>query len=376
MFDSDFYAILGVDRRASNEELKKAYRQMARKYHPDINKDDPEAEEKFKLITRAYEVLSDPIERDKYDRVGHDLYANGRRQAQYNDFSAFDIFGDFGSIFDSFFGRATATQTRSRARQGNHRRVHLSLSFEEAAFGVKKSIEYDRTAKCESCKGSGARSGTSPTNCPDCGGSGQISTYRNTILGNIMTSRPCDRCDGSGSVILHSCPECQGTGLIIKRVSLDVDIPAGISDNTRLKISDHGDAGRYGGPTGDLYIDVTVKSHKLFTREGYNIHSRVDVSHAQATLGSNIIVQTLDGEESVEISPGIQSNDSIILKNKGIPHLNSKGRGDHILTVTVRTPGKLSDEEVKLYKRLADIRGENVGDGTTDFLKRIKRAFK
>jgi molecular chaperone DnaJ len=376
LFDGDFYKILGVSREAGDEELKKAYRQMARKYHPDINKDDPEAEEKFKLITRAYEVLSDPIERDKYDRMGHDLYANGRRQARYDDFSAFDIFGDFGTIFDSFFGRTTGTQARSRAKQGNHRRVHLSISFEEAAFGVKKDVEYDCTLVCKSCKGSGARSGTSPTTCPDCGGSGQISTYRNTILGNIMTSRPCERCDGSGRVILHSCPDCQGTGLIIKMVSLNVDVPAGISDNTRLKISGHGDAGRYGGPTGDLYIDVSVKQHKLFTREGYDIHSRVEISHAQAALGSNIVVQTLDGEQAVEIHPGFQPNDSVLLRNKGIPHLNSKGRGDHILTVAVRTPGKLSGEEIKLYKRLAEIRDEKVGDGTTDFFKRMRRAFR
>jgi molecular chaperone DnaJ len=159
-------------------------------------------------------------------------------------------------------------------------------------------------------------------------------------------------------------------------VSLNVDVPAGISDNTRLKISGHGDAGRYGGPTGDLYIDVSVKQHKLFTREGYDIHSRVEISHAQAALGSNIVVQTLDGEQAVEIHPGFQPNDSVLLRNKGIPHLNSKGRGDHILTVAVRTPGKLSGEEIKLYKRLAEIRDEKVGDGTTDFFKRMRRAFR
>jgi molecular chaperone DnaJ len=376
LFDGDFYKVLGVSRGASDEELKKAYRLMARKYHPDINKDDPEAEEKFKLVTRAYEVLSDPIERDKYDRMGHDLYANGRRQAHYEDFSAFDIFGDFGTIFDSFFGRTTGTQARSRAKQGNHRRVHLSISFEESAFGVKKSVEYDRMLVCESCRGSGASSGTSPTTCPDCGGSGQISTYRNTILGNIMTSRPCERCEGSGRVILHPCSACQGTGLIIKRVSLNVDVPAGVSDNTRLKVSGHGDAGRNGGPTGDLYIDVSVKPHKLFTRDGYNIHSQVEISFAQAALGSSIVVHTLDGEQAVEIHPGFQSNDSVLLRNKGIPHLNGRGRGDHILTVIVRTPGKLSEEESKLYKMLAEIRGEKVGDGTTDFFKRMRRVFK
>ncbi|MCL5986582.1 MAG: molecular chaperone DnaJ [Actinobacteria bacterium] len=376
LLDGDFYQVLGVGRGAGNEELKKAYRQMARKCHPDINKDDPEAEEKFKLVTRAYEVLSDPIERDKYDRIGHDIYVNGRRQAYNEDFSAFDIFGDFGTIFDSFFGRATGTQARSRAKQGNHRRVHLSISFEEAAFGVKKSVEYDRMLVCEDCKGSGAHSGTSVTKCPDCGGSGQISTYRNTILGNIMTSRICERCEGSGRVILHPCSACQGTGLIIKRVSLNVDVPAGISDNTRLKLSGNGDAGRNGGPPGDLYIDVSVKPHKLFTRDGYNVHSQVEISFAQAALGSSIVVQTLDGEQSVEVYPGSQSNNSILLRNKGIPHLNGKGRGDHIVTVIVRTQSKLSEEEIKLYKRLAEIRGEKVGDGTTDFFKRIKRAFK
>ena len=376
LFDGNFYEILGVNRGTNGEELKKAYRQMARKYHPDINKDDPETEEKFKLITRAYEVLSDPIERDKYDRVGHDLYINGRRQAYNEDFSAFDIFGDFGSIFDSFFGMSTGTHARSRAKQGNHRRVHLTISFEEAAFGVKKTLEYDRMLLCEDCRGSGASSGTSPAACPDCGGSGQVSTYRNTILGKIMTSRTCDRCEGSGRVILHPCAACQGTGLVIKRISFDVDVPAGISDNTRLKLSGQGDAGRNGGPPGDLYVDISVKPHKQFTRDGYDVHSQVEISFAQAALGSGIVVQTLDGEQAVEIHPGFQSNNSVLLKNKGIPHLNSRGRGDHIITMIVKTPGKLSEEETKLYKRLAEINSDKVGDGTTDFFKRMRRAFK
>jgi molecular chaperone DnaJ len=346
----DLYAVLGVSRDAADDEIKRAYRKLARELHPDVNR-DPGAAERFKQVAAAYEVLSDPAKRRQYD-----MYGSG---------GAPDLF-PFGDIFEVFFGgggRRTARPRRTRARRGGDVFAEVSLGLEEAAFGVQREISIDSMETCQRCKGNGCEPGTHPTRCSRCGGAGEVQDVQRSIFGNIMTARTCATCEGTGQEILERCTECGGDGLVSRRQVVTVDIPAGVSDGMELRVSGAGDSGRLGGATGDLYVAVHVAPHTMFERRGHDLHAVLDVTMAQAALGAEFEVPTLEGAERVRVHPGTQSGAEIRLRGQGIPHLGRRGRGDLFLTVLVHTPEGLKRQERELLERLAQLRGEDLGRG-------------
>ncbi len=366
----DYYEVLGVSKSATDDELKKAYRKLAKQYHPDANPDNKEeAEKKFKEVNEAYEVLSDPQKRKMYDQFGHSG-PNGY-SSDFSGFSGFDGFSgfsgfngagfdvDFGDIFSSFFGGSSRSSSRRNGPQrGNDIKVQVEISFREAAFGVKKQVKVTRKEHCSTCNGTGARPGTQPETCKACGGSGQVRTVRNTILGSMQSVRPCDNCAGTGKVISNPCQDCKGTGYVRKTRTVTFNIPAGIDNGMVIPIRGEGEPGLRGGPAGDLYIQVSVAQDSIFSRKGDNLFANVHISFSRATLGGKILVPTLEGQEEYELPSGTQGGTTFTLRNKGIKNVNGKGLGHLYFTIIVDVPKKLTQEQRELIMRLGEISGE------------------
>ena len=348
----DLYAVLGVDRMASTDDIKKAYRKLARELHPDVN-GDPDAGERFKRVTAAYEVLSDPAKRRQYDTFGSQAIP--------------DMF-PFGDIFDVFFGSGFGgTRTRgrrTRTRPGEDVFAQVSLTLEEAAFGTQREVEIQSLETCERCNGTGCEPGTYPTRCTRCGGAGEIQDVQRSFFGTIMTARTCPTCGGTGEEIKNPCGQCRGEGRLPRRQTVTVEVPAGVSDGMELRISGAGHSGRQGGATGDLYLAVTVTPHAVYERRGSDLVAVLDIPMTQAALGIEMDVPTLDGTERVRVAPGTQSGAVIRLRGKGVPHLGRRGRGDILLDVRVSTPERLRREERAALERLAQLRDEPAGGGT------------
>ncbi|HBG0717248.1 molecular chaperone DnaJ [Clostridioides difficile] len=371
----DYYEVLGISKDAEAQEIKKAYRKLAMKYHPDRNPGDKEAEEKFKEINEAYEVLSDDTKRKTYDQFGHDGL-NGQGGFGGQGFGGFeDMFGDiFGDMFGGSFGGGRAR--RRGPQRGADIRQSVTISFEEAAFGKKMSIKVNRSEECEECNGTGAKPGTSKKTCSTCNGTGQVRTVQRTPFGNIASSRPCSACNGTGEVIESPCSKCHGTGNTRKVKTIEVDIPAGIDDGQMIKLSGQGEVGEKGAPRGDLYIVVNVKSHPLFTRDGNDIYFEMPITFVQATLGDEIEVPTLDGKVKYSVPEGTQTGTVFRLKEKGIPRIRGNSRGDQYVKVVVEIPKKLNDKQKELLREFAKECGSNVHEKKKTFGQKIEDMFK
>lgn len=376
----DYYDVLGVGKSADATEIKKAYRKLAMKYHPDKNPGDKEAEEKFKEINEAYEVLSDETKRRNYDQFGHEGVngqgfggAGGFGGQGFGGFD--DIFGDiFGDMFGGGFGGGR--QRRRGPERGADIKQRVNISFEEAAFGKKVQVKINRSEECEECNGSGAKPGTSKKTCPTCNGSGQVQSVQRTPFGNIASTRTCSTCNGDGEVIDSPCTKCHGKGSIRKTKTIEVDIPAGIDEGQMIKLGGQGELGSRGGPRGDLYIEVNVNAHPLFTREGYDVYLEMPITFAQATLGDKIQVPTLDGKVEYEIPEGTQTGTVFRLKGKGIPKLRSNVRGDQYVKVTVEIPKKLNDKQKELVRQFAKECGQEVHQRQKTLSDKIDNFFK
>ncbi|CAN5680480.1 molecular chaperone DnaJ [soil metagenome] len=355
----DYYALLGVGRDATAEEIKRAYRKLARELHPDVNP-DPASQDRFKDITAAYEVLSDPEKRRIVDLGGDPLAPGGGGGGAGSPFSGFG--GGFGDILETFFGAGAggARGPRSRVRQGADALLRLELTLNEMAFGVKKDIAVETAVTCQTCHGDGCSPGTSPRTCDTCAGHGEIQSMQRSLLGPVMTSRPCPPCGGTGQQIPSPCPNCSGEGRVRARRTIAVDVPGGIEDGMRIRMSGQGEVGPGGGPAGDLYIEVTEHPHDVFTREGADLHCTIAVPMTAAALGTEIDLPTLDSQEKVEIRPGTQSGAVITMRGRGVPRLRSSARGDLHVHLEVRTPTKLDEEQERLLRELAALRDEEV----------------
>lgn len=357
----DYYEVLGVARNANKEEVKKAFRKLAREYHPDVSKHD-DAETRFKEINEAYEVLSDDDKRSRYDRFGHaGVQNNGFGSTGGVGFSGFE------EIFEDFFnnlGGARQAGRRRGPRPGNDRRVNVSVTFEESVFGVEKQIEFDRLEACETCHGSGAEPGTTPSRCPECKGTGEIRQVQQTFLGAMVRAATCPRCSGRGEINTSPCHTCSGNGLLRKRANLSVQIPPGVREGLQIQIRNEGDAGENNAPNGNLYVIIDAKDHKFFKRKDNDIILDISLNVAQAALGDKIAVPTVDGDMEVVIPPGTQTGKVFRLRGKGIPRLRSdgsnSGRGDQLVYVQVTVPTSLTAEQRDLFERLANTLGKEV----------------
>jgi len=346
----DYYEVLGIARSATDEEVKRAFRKLAFKYHPDRNRDDG-TEEKFKEVNEAYEVLSDPDKRAAYDRFGH----GGINGVFGRGFEGFN-FGGFGDIFDAFFGGAT-TATRQAPQPGADLHYRLSITFEEAAFGCQKEIDILRTENCPLCQGIGCRPGSQPSRCPNCNGSGQVRRTQQSIFGRFTSTTTCPQCHGEGRIITEPCAQCRSTGKEKRQRSISVKIPAGVDNSTQVRLMGEGEAGARGGSSGNLYITLSVQPHRFFSRDGDDILYELPINFAQAALGAEVEVPTLDGEVKLKIPTGCQTGEVLQLKNRGVPHLHRKGRGDHLVTLRVVTPDKLTKKQHQLFEELANSLG-------------------
>lgn len=380
MAGRDFYEVLGVARTADEAELKRAFRQLARKYHPDANPDDPSAAEQFKELGLAYSVLSDPAKRARYDQLGHGAFTaaeNGGAGGGAADFAQGAGFGglDFEDLFESVLGDAFfGGRGRRRASgpvRGNDLRVAVQISFEESAFGCKREITVPRVEACSVCGGAGAAPGSRPKPCTACGGAGQVRVGRATPFGQFVSVQPCANCGGRGTVIEKPCAECQGQGRIRRRRTLNVDIPAGVEDGSRLRLAGAGEAGDRGGPAGDLYVDVAVSAHPRFRREGRDVVSDLAIGVAQAALGADIEVDTLDGKQTVHVPEGTQPGDVVRLRGKGIVAVHGRERGDHRVVVRVEVPKHLSAAEREALRAYAEAHGEAVHGGARQPFRRV-----
>ncbi len=354
-----YYEILGVSQDASSDEIKRAFRKKAREYHPDVNK-APDAEEKFKELGQAYEVLMDDEKRSMYDRYGED----GLKNAGYDFEGPFDFgFGDLSEILSSFFGAGMGPGGRrhdvNAPVRGSDLRLDLEIEFEEAIFGAEKEVEIAHLETCNVCSGKGAEPGSSPITCNTCGGAGQVQHSTQTILGSFTQVSTCPHCQGSGQMISNPCKNCSGQGRKNVPKIINVRIPKGVDNNTKLRVNSEGDAGKNGGPSGDLYIILYIKPHSIFRRDGFNIYTEEAISFTQAALGAHIEVETVDGPKPLKINAGIQNNTVLTIRGAGVPFINNPNkRGDQYIKINVVTPTNLSDEEKKLFQRLDQIQNE------------------
>ncbi|MCU1487014.1 MAG: dnaJ [Actinomycetia bacterium] len=374
---SDYYGLLGVAPTATQDEIKKAYRRQARELHPDTNP-DPTAEERFKEVALAYETLSDPERRRRYDQFGPEGAAGG---------AGFDPFaggGGLGDIFEAFFGGAAGGSPFGGARQrgptgpprGADMELAVELTFEEAVFGVAKDLSLRLPVPCSTCDASGAKPGTSPEVCGECGGAGQVRRVRQSILGQMVTAGPCTRCGGAGQVVPEPCPSCRGEGRVTEERTYTVDVPSGVDDGTTLRLTNRGSAGPRGGGPGDLYVHLRVKPHERFERDGYDLVDELHLPFTQATLGASVLYDTLDGQEELSIAPGTQGGRVFRLRHKGVPHVDGRGRGDLLVHVVVDVPDDLDEAQEALLRQLAAARGEEVAPPEHGLMSRIRGAFK
>ena len=373
----DYYEVLGLQKGASAEEIKKAFRKLAKENHPDLHPGDKACEERFKEINDAYEVLSDEDKRAKYDQYGHAAFDpnagfGGGAGFDFGDLS--DLFGGFGGFGDIFgFGGGSRRANPNAPRKGDNIRSNLSISFEEAAFGCKKEVSIPRVEQCPDCKGSGCAAGTTPEVCPDCKGSGVVYTTQRTPFGMAQSSAACSKCRGSGKIIHQPCSACRGMGNIRKMHKLSVNVPAGIDDGQTISLRDQGNAGVNGGPRGDLLVTIIVRPHSKFEREGNSVLLEQDISFAQAALGAEIEVPTLDGRVKLNIPEGTQTGTTFRLRGKGIPYLRGSGRGDQFVTVRVAVPKSLNSSQKEALRQYAASMGENDTDGGRNIFGKKKK---
>ncbi|WDV44551.1 molecular chaperone DnaJ [Clostridiaceae bacterium M8S5] len=371
----DYYEILGVQKGASEQEIKKAFRQLAKKYHPDLNPDNKEAEVKFKEINEAYEVLSNPEKKKRYDQFGH---AGVNGQAGGFNAQGFEGFGDiFGDIFGDFFGGGFSSQGRRRAgpKKGADLKYRVTISFEEAAFGTDKKIEVTRSEDCKECNGTGAKPGTSKKTCSKCGGSGEVRYSQNTPFGQFVNVKTCEACNGSGEEVESPCQSCSGTGKQKKTKKISIKIPAGVDTGSVIPLRGEGELGEKGGPRGDLYIYINVLPHKIFKREGNDIICEYPITFVQATLGDEVEVPTLDGKVKYKIPEGTQTGTVFRLKNKGIQSLRGYGRGDQYVKVNIEVPKNLNNTQKDILREFAKETGVKVYEQKKGFFDKVKDMF-
>ena len=373
----DYYEVLGLSKGASEADIKKAYRKLAKENHPDVNPGNTEAEARFKEVNEAYEVLSDPEKKGKYDQFGHagvdPSYGAGAGGGGFHGgFGGMDF--DLGDIFGSFFGGGFGGgSTRTGPRKGENIHVHLSVNFEEAAFGAKRDVTVQAVSDCDTCSGTGAATGTTPETCGTCHGTGAVQVQRRTAFGVMNTSGPCQLCHGTGKIVKQPCLKCKGKGKVRKNQKIQVTIPPGIDDGQTISMRDKGHAGANGGPAGDLLVTINVRPHKDFERDGYSVHSSHHINVVSAMLGDELEVDTLDGKVKYTLPDGTQSGTVFRLKGRGIPYLQSSGRGDHFVTVVVDIPGGLSTEQRELTEKLGESLGQYAAGKQGFFEKRKKK---
>lgn len=369
MSKRDFYDVLGVDKNASTDEVKKAYRKLARKYHPDVNK-ETDAEAKFKEVKEAYDTLSDPQKKTHYDQFGHTDPNQGFGGGGAD-------FGGFGDIFDMFFGGGSSRRNPNAPRQGADLQYTMTLEFKEAVFGKETDIEIPREETCDTCFGSGAKTGTKPETCSHCNGSGQLSVEQNTPFGRVVNRRVCHHCEGTGKFIKDKCRTCGGRGKVKKRKKIHVKIPAGIDNGQQIRVSGQGEAGVNGGPSGDLYVVFNVKSHEFFERDGDDLYCEMPITFVQATLGDEIEVPTLQGKIKLKIPAGTQTGTNFRLRGKGVPNVRGYGQGDQHIQVKIITPKNLTERQKDLLREFGELSGNGAVDEQNDnFFSKVKRAFK
>jgi len=370
MAKRDFYEVLGVPRSASDDELKKAYRQLARKLHPDVNPGDKQAEEKFKELSEAYQVLSDEKKRAIYDQYGHEGLSGRMGGDGFG-------FGGFSDIFDIFFGSGGPRGGRSYGpSRGADLRYDLEISIRDAAFGKDAEIEIPTLVDCEKCKGSGSKSGASPVRCSRCGGSGEIRQAKQTLFGQMVNVQTCPACRGAGSEIQDPCPACHGTGRTRTTKKLRISIPAGVDSGQRLRLTGEGEYGEHGGPRGDLYVEIYVREHEFFKRDGQDIFCEVPISFTQAALGDEIEVPTLFGSRKIKIPAGTQTGAVFRIKEAGLPHLRGMHKGDQHVAVKVMIPSKLTAKQRKLLTEFAEESGEEISRPQKKIISKIKEMFQ
>ena len=382
----DYYEVLGVDRGADEATIKKAYRQLAKKYHPDMNPGDKEAEKKFKEASEAYAVLSDAEKRRQYDQFGHAAFEQGGGGA--GGFGGFDFNGGdmgdiFGDIFGDLFGGGRSRRANNGPMKGANVRTAVRITFEEAVFGCEKQLDLNLKDECTTCHGTGAKPGTSPETCPKCGGKGQIVYTQQSLFGTVRNVQTCPDCNGSGKIVKEKCADCHGSGYITNRKKIAVTIPAGIDNGQSIRIREKGEPGVNGGPRGDLLVEVKVERHPIFQRQDMNIYSTAPVTFAQAALGGQIHITTVDGDMAYDIKPGTQTDTKIRLKGKGVPSLRNKNiRGDHYVTLVVQVPTKLNEEAKEYLRKYDEAVNGKINDSKQEkpkkksFMEKIKETFE
>ncbi|MBR7142051.1 MAG: molecular chaperone DnaJ [Clostridia bacterium] len=371
----DYYEVLGVDKSADGDAIKRAYRQLAKKYHPDMNPGDKTAEEKFKEASEAYEVLSDSEKRARYDQFGFagvDPNFNAGQGGGFGGFSGFGGFGGFDDILENFFGGGSQRRNSNAPVNGEDIHMRLVLSFEEAAFGCKKSVTYQRVESCSECSGSGCAAGTSAETCPVCGGRGRIQQQQRTAFGTFSTTKACDRCQGTGKIIKTPCSRCKGAGQVRASKTLDISIPAGIDDGQTVSVRGQGSAGRRGGAPGDLFITISMRPHPIFERRGTSIYCDIPVRIVDAALGAKIEIPTLETPYSFSLPEGTQTGTSFSMKGKGIPNINGGGRGELVFTVHVEVPTNLNEKQKSLLREFAETCGDAQFKNNKSFFDRLK----
>ena len=370
----DYYEVLGVNKGASDDEIKKAYRTAAKKYHPDLHPGDADAEAKFKEVNEAYEVLSDKDKKARYDQFGHAGVDPNYGPAGGSPFGQ-DI--DLGDIFSSFFGGFGGRRSANpnAPRQGSDIETQLNISFEEAAMGCKKTVQYQAVSTCKDCNGTGAEKGTSPKTCTACGGRGQVTVNQRTPFGTVQTSRVCDACHGRGKIVETPCHVCNGRGQVRRKKTVEVNVPAGINDDQVLNVSGHGNSGINGGPAGDLHVYIGIRPHPVYERRGDDVWCEMPITFAQAALGATVTVPTLDGKVSYEIHEGTQPGDIFKLKGKGVQHLGGRGRGDQYVKVVIEVPKNLTGKQKQLIRELEDSTGDKNYQKRKSFKEKLKDLF-
>lgn len=374
----DYYEVLGIDKNAPEAEIKKAYRKLAKQHHPDINQGNKASEAKFKEVSEAYEVLSDAQKRARYDQYGHAATDPNAAGGFGGGFSDFD-FGGIGDIFESFFGGSgfgRSTKTKNGPQKGADLKYAVEIAFEEAAFGIEKEININRMENCSTCNGTGAKAGTSPSTCKHCNGTGQIQYKQSSPFGQFVNVKACDVCRGEGKIIIEPCNVCNGKGKVKNSKKIKINIPAGIDDGQTISLRSEGEPGTKGGPSGDLYINVRVRAHSIFQRQGNDVVCEIPITFVQGALGAELEVPTLDGRVKYAIPEGTQTGSVFRLKSKGIPFLRGNGRGDQYVKVNIEVPKKLTDKQKSLLKEFAELSGDDFHEQRKSFFDKMKDALK